>query len=57
MYFTHYGQLPPKPYVIDTLGHQDYFGTPNAHLVPGLVEAYAAAGIRRIDLRPEELHG
>lgn len=39
MHWCRYGTLPPKPYVIDHLGHADYVGVPNRHLVPGLEEA------------------
>lgn len=39
-WFAEYGQLPPKPYVIDRLGHADLIVPPNAELVPGLAEAH-----------------
>lgn len=38
-YFVHYGALPPKPYVIEHLGHVDYIAPPNTHLIPGYQEA------------------
>lgn len=39
LYFDTYHSLPPKPYVIEHLGHAHYFGVPNADLIPGLAEA------------------
>lgn len=39
-WFAEYGQLPPKPYVIDRLGHADLIHPPNMELVPGLAEAH-----------------
>jgi hypothetical protein len=37
LYFTTYGELPPKPYVLDHVGgHAHKIEVPNAHLVPGL---------------------
>jgi hypothetical protein len=50
MYFAHYKELPPKPYVIEHLGHAHYYGVPNAELVPGLLEAQKEAGIARPSL-------
>jgi hypothetical protein len=44
-YFAHYGTLPPKPYVIEHLGHVHYIAPPNTEVVPGWAEARAAAGI------------
>jgi hypothetical protein len=41
-YFDRFGELPPKPYVIEHLGHVHYRGVPNMQLVPGLREAHAA---------------
>jgi hypothetical protein len=43
MFWTTYGTLPPKPYVISHLGHAHYTMTPNAEIVPGLAEALAAS--------------
>jgi hypothetical protein len=42
-FWTTYGTLPPKPYVISHLGHAHYTMTPNAEIVPGLAEALAAS--------------
>jgi hypothetical protein len=42
-FWTTYGTLPPKPYVIAHLGHAHYTTTPNAEIVPGLAEALAAS--------------
>jgi hypothetical protein len=37
LYFTTYGERPPKPYVLDHVGgHAHKIEVPNAHLVPGL---------------------
>jgi len=44
MYFTAYGELPPKPYVVEHLGHAHYYGVPNTEMVPGLQEAHRAQG-------------
>jgi len=43
-YWLHYQQLPPKPYVIEHLGHVHYIGPPNLEMVPGLKEAKERAG-------------
>ena len=39
-YFAEFGVMPPKPYVIEHLGHADMIHPPNMHLVPGLAEAH-----------------
>jgi hypothetical protein len=44
-FFSEFGRLPPKPYVIEHLGHAHYIAPPNMHLIPGLVEARQAAGL------------
>ncbi len=44
-YFATFGELPPKPYVLEHLGHAHYIAPPNLDMVPGLREARAAAGI------------
>lgn len=44
-YFNRFGVLPPKPYVMEHLGHVHRIEVPNAELVAGLVAARAAAGI------------
>lgn len=49
MWFNSHGTMPPKPYVIEHLGHADWMGVPNADLIPGLKEAEKAAGVRLID--------
>ena len=38
-YFDHYGVLPPKPYVIEHMGHAHYIAAPNKHLIEGWAEA------------------
>ena len=45
MYFDRYETLPPKPYVIEHLGHVGYEAPPNLYLMSGLEEARAAAGL------------
>lgn len=45
-YFTRYGVLPPRPWVIEHGGHVHQFAVPHAHEVPGLAEAMKAAGPR-----------
>lgn len=42
-YFLLHTAMPPKPYVLEHLGHVDWFQAPNADLVPGLPEAQKAA--------------
>ena len=49
MYFSKHGVMPPKPYVIEHLGHADYVGVPNADLIPGLKEAEIKAGARIVE--------
>lgn len=44
-YFNAFGELPPKPYVLQHLGHAHYIQPPNMHLIPGWAEARAKAGI------------
>lgn len=44
-FFLEYGTLPPKPYVIEHLGHAHYIAPPNMHLIEGWAEARAAASI------------
>jgi len=44
-FFHHFGTLPPKPYVIEHLGHAHYIQPPNMHLIAGWAEARAKAGI------------
>ena len=39
-YFLHYSELPPKPSVIEHLGHSHYYAPPNSDKIPGLVEAH-----------------
>lgn len=43
-YFNHYQTLPPKPYVIEHLGHAHLIEPPNMHLIPGLAAAKAQQG-------------
>lgn len=38
-HYLHYGVLPPRPYVIDHLGHVHYFGPPNLDMIPGIRDA------------------
>ena len=42
-FWTTFGTLPPKPYVVSHLGHAHYTMPPNAEIVPGLAEALRAA--------------
>jgi hypothetical protein len=44
-FFNHYGVLPPKPYVIQHMGHAHFIQPPNMHLIAGWAEARAKAGI------------
>jgi hypothetical protein len=46
MYFTKHGVMPPKPYVIEHLGHVDWMGVPNVDMIPGLRDAEIKAGAR-----------
>jgi len=39
-WFAEFGELPPKPYAIDRLGHSDLLIPPNSETVPGLAEAH-----------------
>lgn len=48
MYFVTHNEMPPKPYVIEHLGHVDWMGVPNVDLIPGLREAEVKAGARPI---------
>jgi hypothetical protein len=48
-YFVTYGEMPPKPYVIEHLGHADWMGVPNVDLIPGLRDAEIKAGVRLVD--------
>lgn len=43
-YFVRYGTIAPKPWVIEHGGHVHFRLPHNADLIPGLVEAYKAAG-------------
>lgn len=38
-YFVHYGQLPPKPYVLAHLGHAHEIVAPNMEVIPGWLNA------------------
>ena len=38
-YFAEYGKLPPKPYVIEHLGHVRFVKPQHTDLVPGLTRA------------------
>lgn len=38
-WFLDTGQMPPKPYVLEHLGHVDYLPPPNLEFVPGFAEA------------------
>lgn len=38
-YFHEFGKAPPKPYVIEHLGHVHFIYPPNVELIPGLQEA------------------
>jgi hypothetical protein len=38
-YFAEFGRLPPKPYVIERLGHVHFVEPQHVELVPGLAEA------------------
>ena len=38
-WFLENGQMPPKPYAINKLGHAHYIPPPNADTVPGFLEA------------------
>lgn len=42
-FYLHHGTLPPLPYILTQPGHSDWFQAPHADLVPGLLEAQAAA--------------
>jgi hypothetical protein len=52
-YYVKYGAFPPLPYAFSVLGHRDYRGLPNAHLIPGLAEEIEKAKerIRRGEVR------
>jgi len=39
MYFAHYNELPPKPFVIEHMGHVHFIKPPNVDQVAGLEEA------------------
>jgi hypothetical protein len=41
-YFSHYGTMPPKPYVIEHKGHVDYLPPPCREAIPGLEGAIKA---------------
>jgi hypothetical protein len=53
-YFLRHNKMPPKPYVIEHLGHTDWIGAPNVDVIPGLREAEEAAGMRRRDTNGQE---
>ena len=38
-YFLLHGRLPPRPYVIEHLGHAHYIDPPNMEMIPGWAEA------------------
>jgi len=44
LFFSTNGELPPKPYAVEHLGHAHYAGVPNMELVPGLSAARAKVG-------------
>lgn len=43
-YFAAFGKLPPKPYVLEHLGHVHFICAPNMEVIDGWAEARAAAG-------------
>lgn len=46
-YFSHYGVLPPRPYILTKEGgHAHEIVPPNQHMIPGWAEARAKAGLR-----------
>jgi hypothetical protein len=44
-YFVETGRLPPKPYILTQPGHAHFLAPPNAHLIPGLIQAHKDAGL------------
>jgi hypothetical protein len=44
MYFIKFNKLPPKPFVIEHMGHVHFIKPPNAEQVPGLIEALNDTG-------------
>lgn len=58
-HWSHFGTLPPKPYILTQPDHVHFFGPPNADLVPGLEAALRSAqpmGVRAPSNRSEP-HG
>lgn len=52
-YWVHYGKIPPRPYVMEYLGHKDFIKIPNDHLV-NFPQEYYIVGERKYSA-PEDL--
>lgn len=56
-YYVEYNRLPPKPYVLEHLGHAHFIFPPNVDLVPGLREALASQGTKAKFKDAKEISG